>query len=237
MASMLLNEEFVAVFPSLVRRLGGMNKAAVLQAIHFASQIQSKRVGKNDWTPMTASQISIKTGLSEDAAQRALSALVEMRVLIGQPVKDGSRRLMWMIVHEMLETPREIAEQHPAKSRKDLREIAEYTTTKNNKKAPNNISALAEGNASNVAKGFVDKFKLIHSAEPDRVSVSRIARDAKRMLAEGRPLDVLIQSAELCAVRGHANLPSSLLALLAVGKSEPKGFAGIRSFLESDEQK
>ncbi len=235
MASMLLNEEFVAVFPSLVKRLGGMNKAAVLQAIHFASQIQSKQIGRISWTPMTANQISIKTGLSEDAVQRALSALVEMQVLIGQPAKDGSRKLMWVIVHENLETPREIAEQHPAKSRNDNREIAEYTTTKNNKKASNNISATAEGDASYVAEKFVAEFKLSHNTEPDRASVSRIARDAKRMLAEGQPLDLLMHAAELCAVRGHANLSSSLLALLAVGKSEPRGFAGIRSFLEVDE--
>lgn len=235
MASMLLNEEFVAVFPSLVRRLGGMNKAAVLQAIHFASQIQGQKIGNNKWTPMTARQLAVKTGLSEDAAQRALTALVEMRVLIGMGAKDGSRKLMWLIIYDLLDAPREIAETDTAESRNDLRESAECTTTKNSKEEPNKVIAIAEGNASVVSQRFLDKFKLMHSAEPDRASVGRIAREAKRMLADGRPLDLLIQSAELCAVRGHANLPSSLTSLLAGKIVEPKGFAGIRSFLESDE--
>lgn len=235
MASMLLNEEFVAVFPSLVRRLGSMNKAAVLQAIHFASQIQSKTIEGVRWTPMTASQIALKTGLSDDAAQRALTGLVEMGVLIGRGAAHGTRKLMWLIVHDQLELPREIAEPCTAKTRNDLRDSAESTTTKNKEEESKNI-VWRDESANLVVKAFIDKFRALYRLEPDGNLVGRLARDAKRMLADGRPMDLLILSAESCAVNGHANLPASMTKLLTSKAYEPRGFTGIRQFLESDDQ-
>jgi hypothetical protein len=53
------------------------------------------------------------------------------------------------------------------------------------------------------------------------------------MLTEGREADLIAQAILDCATKGHANLPSALTALLAKAKTEPKGFAGIREFLES----
>lgn len=235
MGSMLIDEEFVAVFPSLVRRVGGMNRAAVLQAIHFASQLQGRIVDGRRWTPMTAAQIAAKTGLSDDAVQRALQALVSMKVLIGRGAQQGSRKLMWSIVQEELEANRDIAERTSAEARNESRKIAECTTTKNVKESANNISPIAAGQASAVAKHFVDKFREMHRNDPDRASIGRVARDAKRMLGEGREAEVVIAAAELCAERGHANLPAGLTALLASKSKEPRGFAGIRQFLESDE--
>ena len=234
MASMLLNEEFVAVFPSLVRRLGGMNKAAVLQAIHFASHLQAQLIGKERWTPMTATQLSNKTGLSDDACQRALSALVSMGVLKCRGAQQGSRKLMWSIQHEQLEASREIAESGSAKSRNASREIAECTTTKNKEEEPNNSVADAESTASVVVKAFVDKFKALYNVTPESQSVKRLARDAKRMIAEGRSIKVLIASAEHCALKGHANLSASVTFLLTTSAYEPRGFSGIRKFLESE---
>lgn len=53
------------------------------------------------------------------------------------------------------------------------------------------------------------------------------------MLAEGGNLEELIAAAHLCADNGHANLPASLGRLIANGTGNaPKGFAGIRAFLE-----
>lgn len=234
MASLLMDEEFVAVFPSLVRRLGGMNRAAVLQAIHFASQVQGLEVDGRIWTPLTAAQIGRKTGLSDDSVQRALSALTASGVLKGRGAQQGTRRLMWTIVHEVLEPSRGTAEPTTAESRNDLRETAESSTTKNLKKSPNNVSPISIGNASIVAQRFVDKFRAAHDNDPDRASIGRVARDAKRMLAEGRPLEMVIAAAELCALRGHANLPSGLTSLLAQTTREPRGFAGIREFLDAE---
>lgn len=234
MTSMLLNEEFVAVFPSLVRRLGGMNKAAVLQAIHFASQVQGQLIGDERWTPMTATQLSHKTGLSDDACQRALSALVSMGVLKCRGAQQGSRKLMWLIQHDQLEASRENAESDSAKTRLKPRDIAECTTTKNNEEEPNNLVLDAESTAQVVVKAFVDKFKSLYNVTPESQSVKRLARDAKRMLDEGRPIKVLIASAEHCALKGHANLSASVTYLLTTSAYEPRGFNGIRKFLEID---
>ena len=239
MTSMLLDEEFVAVFPSLVKRLGGMNEAAVLQTIHFAAQMQSHVLDGRRWVALTAAQIGRRTGLSDDAVLRALKSLREMDVLIAQNAGRGTRKLMWAIKSETLESEhRDSAVTPTANPRRANRESAVSTTTKNLEDKPNNISVIAEGSASQVVRAFVDKFRALYRSDPDGASIGRLARDAKRMLAEGRPLDVVIAAAEHCALKGHANLPSSLTALLAAkgAKAEPRGFRGIREFLESDDQ-
>jgi hypothetical protein len=234
MASMLLDENFVAVFPSLVRRLGGMNEAAVLQTIHFHFQINRKESGGQHWTPLTCAEIGKATGLSDDAVFRAITALRKELVLIGIGAQAGSRKLMWRIDYEVLDgnTNREIAVSKTAQSRKGNRGIAESTTTKNNKEENNTISTI-DLNGGRFVKQFVDDFNRIHGTTPDKSSIGRIGRDAKRMLAEGRDPDLVSTAVHLCATKGHANLPSALTALLAKVKAEPKGFAGIREFLES----
>jgi hypothetical protein len=234
MASMLLDENFVAVFPSLVRRLGGMNEAAVLQTIHFHFQINRKESGGQQWTPLTCAEIGKATGLSEDAVFRSIGALRKGLVLIGTQAQAGSRKLMWRIDYEVLDgnPNRENAESKPAQSRKGNREIAESTTTKNTKEV-NNIISTIDLNAGRFVKQFVDDFNRIHGTTPDKSSIGRIGRDAKRMLTEGREADLIAQAILDCATKGHANLPSALTALLAKAKTEPKGFAGIREFLES----
>jgi len=236
MTSLLLQEEFVAVFPSLVKRLGGMNEAAVLQTIHFTSQIAASRDENGvRWVTLTAAQIGRRTGLSDDAVLRALRTMRDMGVLITRPT-PRSRTLMWAINIEVLERDpsRETAVTQTANPQDGNRESAVCTTTKKNENQPNNISPLAEKQAHLVVAKFVDRFKFLHSAEPDKSSIARLGRDGKRMLGEGRSLEVVIAAAEACADRGHANLPSALTALLAKTSAEPKGFKGIRQFLESE---
>lgn len=235
---MLMNETFVAVFPSLVRRLGGMNEAAVLQTIHFHLQIAHREAEGHSWTPLTCGEIGDRTGLSEDAVFRAVTALRRDDVLIGMQAESRSRKLMWRINYGVLEDPslahpsREVAESHTAISRSPSREVAESTTTKNTIKTVNNILPIATASGGQVVKHFCDEFKRLHNADPDKSSIGRLGRDAKRMLSEGRPLDLVIQAAGHCAAKGHANLPSALIALLSKTGQEPKGFAGIREFLE-----
>jgi hypothetical protein len=84
-----------------------------------------------------------------------------------------------------------------------------------------------------VVKAFVDEFVSLYGEQPDKQLIGRIGRDAKRMLAEGKPLDVLISSAEFCAQSGHGNLPSAYTQQVTANKrNKPRGFAGIREFLE-----
>lgn len=236
MASLLLDEEFVAVFPSLVRRLGGMNRAAVLQSIHFAAQIRGQQRDRRIWTLMTARQIADRTGLSEDACQRALTSLVDAGVLISRAAGDGTRKLLWSIEYERLGASRDSAETPDAISRSPHRDSAESSNTKNIKNKPNKSLCDAENDPRAVVDAYVHKFKATLDVDPESQSVGRITRDARRMLEEGRPLELLIASAENCVLRGHANLSASVTALLTLRGRKPRGFDGIRAFLESDDQ-
>lgn len=239
MGPMLIDETFVAVFPSLVRRLGGMNEAAVLQAIHFRSQIESRTFDGEPWTPMTAAEIGRSTGLSEDAAFRALAALRADGVLIGEAKEAHSRRMWWRIDLErlFLIPSRDSAETHAAGSRRPSRESAESTTTKKIEEEPKKVIAIAHKVGTDaIVKAFVDKFKELHGADPDRGSIGRLAREAKRMLIDGRPRDDVEAAAIRCAEDGHANLPAALTRHLAKGSRQPKGFAGIKAFLEDDRE-
>lgn len=236
MASMLLDEQFVAVFPSLVRRLGGMNEAAVLQTIHYASQLGAVEQDGRLWVPLTCREIGLKTGLSEDAVLRCLTGLRESGVVIGRGAQQGSRKLMWSIDMEVLEgnTNREIAESPTAKSRKPNREIAGCTTTKNREETTKNIPQ-AEIKANLVVKAFVDEFEARHRAKPDKASIGRMGQYSKRLISEGGyDPKVLIEAAQRCARLGHVNLPAALMQLIAKSGKEPRGFAGIREFLEDE---
>lgn len=237
MKSLLMDEEFVAVFPSLVKRLGGMNEAAVLQTIHFTANLSHVVLDGRRWTMLTAGEIGRRTGLSDDAVLRALTSLREEGVLLDRSAGDGTRRLMWSINREALEKAhRESAVTHPAKSRQPHRESAVSTTTKEGEDKPNNVVAIAENGVAMVIKAFLERWEKLYGAArpPDSSSIGRLRRDARRLLREGRQCDDLAMAATLCADRGHVNLPSSLLMLIAEAAREPKGFAGIREFLDDD---
>lgn len=226
------------MFPSLVRRLGGMNEAAVVQTIHFASQISATQDDQGlRWVTMTAAQIGRRTGLSEDASLRALKSLREMGVLIARTVPRRGRALMWAVDLRILEgsATRDSAVGDTAIPRDATRDSAVCTTTKKSEDtAKNSISPIANKQASAVVIEFVERFRALHRSDPDRSSIGRLARDAKRMLEEGRPLEVVIAAAHQCADRGHANLPSALTHVLTTQSREPKGFRGIREFLETE---
>jgi hypothetical protein len=82
-------------------------------------------------------------------------------------------------------------------------------------------------------KAFVDAFVSLYKEPPDKQLIGRIGRDANRMLGEGKELALLITSAEACAQSGHGNLPASYTQTIRAGKQNaPRGFAGIREFLD-----
>lgn len=75
MSGLLIREQFVAVFPSLVRALGSIESAVILQHLHFL-------VGDDGTTgPVTAQQISDATGIAERTVRRRLENLREVGVL------------------------------------------------------------------------------------------------------------------------------------------------------------
>jgi hypothetical protein len=245
MSGLLLDEQFVAVFPSLVKRLGGMNEAAVLQTVHFASRLSEVHHENFVWVELTSTAISRQTGLSSDQVFRALSTLREQGVLIAKTSPKGGRKLIWRIDMDILEGIPRNRGIDTAKSRNAFRESATSTTYKEDKEESKNNTLFPEAkilpirpseppSGSTVVIAFVEEFKAAHSREPDSGSVGRIGQTAKRLLKTGSTVDDLVEAAKLCARAGHANLSASLLKHIAK-PTEPKGFKGIREFLDDEE--
>lgn len=240
-ASLLLNERFVAVFPSLVRALGGIADAAVLQEIHFQLQTGGKEKDGQRWVPATLNDLSQAVGLSPDAINRTAKRLRDKGVLVTANPEAFQRRTWWRIDYDALNhlaEPQngtsESAKSQVAKTRNPKRESASSTTTEEQQKKR---EVIPSPSGADVVKEFVDAFVAVFGEQPDRQLVGRIGRDAKRMLAEGKSAESLIQAARECANAGHGNLPASYTRSLASEQknrkqNEPRGFNGIRDFLE-----
>jgi DNA-binding transcriptional ArsR family regulator len=235
--ALLLNERFVAVFPSLVRALGALADAAVLQEIHYQLQIGGKESDGHRWVPATARDLSDAIGLSPDAVTRTTKRLRDRGILVTSNPEGYERRTWWRVDYDALNhlaetqnASREIAKSKPAKSPNPSCEIASSTSTKELKEVKEVITPPSGGD---VVKAFVDAFVSLYNETPDKQLIGRIGRDAKRMLSEGKELAILVASAEACAQSGHGNLPASYTQTITAGKrNAPRGFAGIKEFLE-----
>lgn len=89
--------------------------------------------------------------------------------------------------------------------------------------------------ARDVTARWVDTYRSTHGSEPVGQSIKRVAQAAKQLLDEGRSTDDLLTAADHAASGGHSNLASAMTYLLAKNKHrpiEPRGFSGIRDFLE-----
>lgn len=233
--SLLLNERFVAVFPSLVRLLGGVADAAVLQEIHYQLQIGGKEHDGNRWVPATFKDLSTAIGLSPDAISRTAKRLKDKGVLVTANPEAFQRRTWWRIDYTLLdhlaETQNgngETAGSQNAKPRNPKRETASSTTSKKLKE----VKETDTPNGGDIVKAFVDYFTTLYGEAPDSRLIGRIGRDAKRMLAEGKSVAMLIQGAEECARAGHANLPATYTQGVKKQNTTPRGFAGIREFIQ-----
>jgi hypothetical protein len=105
--------------------------------------------------------------------------------------------------------------------------------------APRQVAAVAAPvcSAREITAHWVDTYRAVHGEDPAGQSVKRVAQAAKQLLDEGRVPDVVLAAAADAATGGHANLASAVTYLLAKNKShgrvtEPRGFAGIREFME-----
>lgn len=234
-SALLLNERFVAVFPSLVRALDGLTEAAVLQEIHYQTQTGGKEHAGNIWVPRTVQALADALGLSAPQVTRATAKLGTLGVLVKAHPEAFQRRTWWRIDYEALDHLAKTANGNDESAKSQVAKIAspndESASSTSLKKNKNNTE-LVNPTGATVTAAFVDEFRRLHQADPDRQLISRIGRDAKRMLAEGRTLEGLVAAAQQCAKSGHGNLPAAYTSLLAKGKSEPRGFSGIREFLE-----
>ena len=256
MSALLMSERFVAVFPSLVKALGGLPEATITQEIHYQIQVGGRNHEGQVWVPATVQNLADAIGISKDAVTRSCRHLRDIGVLVTANPEAFQRRTWWRINYDVLlhlaksqNASSEIASSQVAKSPNPKSGIASSSTTKETKKVDKEIAPSDEnddvkfiptkenaGNSGMLVKLFIDKFLVLYYQTPDQQLIGRVGRDAKRMLGQGRTFEELKPAVLLCAELGHGNLPSAYTQLLAKGrKKEPKGFNGIREFLQDSE--
>jgi len=99
MSALLIDGRFVAVFPRLVRALGGdVTAAAVLQAVHYRMQALGRK--GELWMPMFLSEIAEEIGISHDQAQRAGRRLRDAGLLLTRGSRGSIRE--WSIDYEAI---------------------------------------------------------------------------------------------------------------------------------------
>lgn len=95
MSALLIDGRFVAVFPRLVRALGGdVGAAATLQAIHY----RARAARGDEWLPLLLSEIADEIGISPDQAQRATRRLRDAGLLLVRGARGEMRE--WAIDYD-----------------------------------------------------------------------------------------------------------------------------------------
>lgn len=94
---MLMDEEFVAVFPSLVRRLCDPGRAIVLQTLWFRADKQTGEV------VMTHRDISDRTGIPERTVRRATNWLRNEGFLSSRRLSSENPTQVWRVNKEALD--------------------------------------------------------------------------------------------------------------------------------------
>lgn len=100
---LLYEEPFVAVFPSLVRALGGdVAAAAVLQHLNFRASSGAAVVGEDGeaWYPAAREDLAREIGLSPKQVKRILEKLRESGVLLVEQMGGIDRRNFYRIAPE-----------------------------------------------------------------------------------------------------------------------------------------
>ena len=128
MNALLIDGRFVAVFPRLVRALGGdVTAAAVLQAIHYRMQALGRK--REFWMPMFLSEIADEIGISHDQSQRAAKRLRDAGLLLVRGSRGSIRE--WSIDYEAIEGLEQggAASRHPGATRNRARVTRNRITT------------------------------------------------------------------------------------------------------------
>lgn len=94
---LLINEQFTAVYPSLVKTLNSLTLAVVLQTIHFKANLTD-----DGWVHCSMQDLADTTGLSRDGVQRAMSKLRQMDLLFEDNQDGYNNSKSWRIDHDVL---------------------------------------------------------------------------------------------------------------------------------------
>jgi hypothetical protein len=230
-SALLMNERFVAVFPSLVRALDGdVAGAAVLQAIHYRLQAVKPEHGVQR-VELLLADIADEVGLSYDQAKRVAAKLRERGLLLVDGSGNTARR--WGVDYDALnalagcgavsprsDTSGAVSPRVEAKSPRQRGEIAPHTSLLETKetKEPSTAVAVAGITAREVTAAYVDAFRERYGEEPPARNLGRVAREARQLLDEGKPGERVVQAAQHCAYEGHANIASGYTWVLAASQ-------------------
>lgn len=99
---LLISGRYVAVFPDLVRTLGSMSAAAVLQQIHYGVAYEPSHYDGETWTAITAVALAAQTGLSPDRVGRIIRGLETQGVLVSCQPERFQRRKWYRVDHDVL---------------------------------------------------------------------------------------------------------------------------------------
>jgi DNA-binding transcriptional ArsR family regulator len=110
MSGMLMAERFVAVFPSLVRALGDIESAAILQHVYWLT-------GEDGQARTTAAEINEATGIAERTVRRRLDRLIEDGYLVAERAGkfDAARVFTVVTDHPNLSARGGHSDQQPVK--------------------------------------------------------------------------------------------------------------------------
>src|SRR5262245_11121977 len=89
---LLIREQFVAVFPSLVRALGSMEAAAILQHLHF--------IADDEWATVTKDAISEATGIHSKTVERRLDWLREQGLIESRRAEKFNATLQYRVRYD-----------------------------------------------------------------------------------------------------------------------------------------
>lgn len=90
MSGLLMDERFVAVFPSLVRKLGNMEAAAILQHLHWSADVTG-------WIHASYAQVSADTGITERTVRRRIQTLRDEGYLTARRASSTDATMVYRV--------------------------------------------------------------------------------------------------------------------------------------------
>lgn len=98
MSSLLISEQFVKAYPSLIRALNGDAIAALtLQAINFRSNITKPNDAGELWVDLRIPELADEIGISVAQTQRALQRLRDKSLLVETQAPGYNNKKLWKI--------------------------------------------------------------------------------------------------------------------------------------------
>lgn len=212
---LLMNERFVAVFPSLVRALrGDLTAAAVLQHVNYRAQAAKPAGDGRRWLELPLAEIAEEIGLSVDQIQRATKRLRDGGLLLSRGQTGRGNHLYWAVDHEAIESligkdadPRASSRAESTQDRgtndaaarqKGRGSASPSLLIEETKKEENLPATVVAPNSGQVITAWIDGLR---NRPPDRV-VGQTAREVRLLLEQGFDPRVVLEALRSISAKG-----------------------------------